>query len=124
METNAADDPIPAFWDKEPSREEKLVFQQGYLDYMEYNARDPEKERTTREFVAEIVPMIALKLPKWKGFPKEQFNVKKHKAHYHLYHAINNRHNALVKEIRERRKPADEPPVPTKPIEEAEAQLR
>ena len=66
----------------------------NFLDSEEKKPSDIENFNT--EMCKELIPMIGMRIPEWRGFPKKHFHVQTYKAHKHLYDSLKNRHSSLV----------------------------
>lgn len=98
MAKNAQGDP-PAgaeWWNSKPDRETKELWQDAVEDYLEQQDTDAENVEFSLELVKKMIPSIKVRDPRWKNFPKAQFDIQLFKAHRQLYDTIRNKLDSLI----------------------------
>ena len=98
MAKNAQGDPPERaeWWNSKPDRETKELWQDAVEDYLEQQDTDAENVEFSLELVKKMIPSIKVRDPRWKNFPKAQFDIQLFKAHRQLYDTIRNKLDSLI----------------------------
>ena len=73
-------------------------------DFLESEEKKPSEVEITLPVCKDMIPMIGMKIPEWKGFKKTHLHIQKFKAHKQLYDSLRNKHNSLINQQLKREK--------------------
>lgn len=94
----------PSWWDEPTDKEQRLVYGEGVVDYLDWHNESADQQKFALKLVKNIIPHVARLDKRWKEFPKELFDQDTYDAHNKLYHCIRNKLESLAKETQTKAK--------------------
>ena len=83
------------WWNMKPDKDTKELWQDAVEDYLEQQDIDAENVEFSIDLVRKMIPSVKVRDPRWKNFPKAQFDIQLFKAHRQLYDTIRNKLDSL-----------------------------
>ena len=71
----------PAWWDQEPTEEDRLHQRQTVEDYLAFHGDNVEHLKFGMALVKQMIPHLAVRDAKWQGFPKARLDIQDYVAH-------------------------------------------
>ena len=112
------------WWDTPSDKDDKQKHREALEDYL----KDEELEAADVEFsmdlVKQVIDEVGYKDPKWKKFPKDSFDITKHKAHRSFYDTILRHLEELKKAAQVEEEDAEEAAIVEKLKEKTREELK